>query len=215
MLNATNVVAAFTEHQVERLTGLSKRQLRYWDSTGFFSPAHVEDARGFLYGRLYSFKNIVALRTLAVLRVQHNVPLQHLRKVAERLNHLRDDLWTQTKLWVLNRKVVFENPETGLPQEVVSGQYVIDIPLSRIVDDTRRDVERMRERAAEQIGRIVKERNVVGSAPVIAGTRIPVRAVQSLHEDGYSVQDIIREYPDLTEADVAAAVQHGRASVAA
>ncbi len=101
MLNVSNVVAAFTEEQVERLTGLSKVQLRYWDRTGFFSPAYVEDVPGLPYGRLYSFKNIVGLRTLAMLRVQHNVPLQHLRRVAEKLAHLRDDLWTQTKLWVL------------------------------------------------------------------------------------------------------------------
>lgn len=33
------VVSAFTEEQVSRLTGISHRQLRYWDSTKFFVPS--------------------------------------------------------------------------------------------------------------------------------------------------------------------------------
>jgi uncharacterized protein (DUF433 family) len=211
MLNVSNVVAAFTEEQVERLTGLSKTQLRYWDRTGFFSPAYADDKPGLPYGRLYSFKNIVALRTLAMLRVQHNVPLQHLRRVAERLAHLRDDLWTQTKLWVLKREVVFENPETGLPEVVVSGQYVIDIPLSRIVADTDRDVAKLRERSPDQIGHISRIKGVASNARVVAGTRIHVDSIRRLHEDGYTVEQIIGEYPDLTEADITAVLEDGKA----
>ena len=35
-----NVIAAFSEEHVSRLTGLSKTQLRYWDQTGFFTPSY-------------------------------------------------------------------------------------------------------------------------------------------------------------------------------
>ena len=90
-----SIIAAFSEDQVERLTGLSKAQLRYWDRTGFFAPKLAEEDRRRAYSRLYSFKDVVALRTISVLRNQHNVPLQHLRKVAEKLSHLKDDLWTR------------------------------------------------------------------------------------------------------------------------
>ncbi|WP_367120132.1 DUF433 domain-containing protein [Sphingomonas sp.] len=52
-------------------------------------------------------------------------------------------------------------------------------------------------------------------APTIAGTRIPVVSIQRLHEDGYSTQQIIAEYPRLTRADVKAALTYGQtASVA-
>ena len=103
------------------MVGLSKGRLRYWARTGFFAPSFVEEDGRLPYSRFYSFKDIVALRTLELLRIQNNVPLQHLRKVAEKLSHLRDDLWTKTILFVENRKVVFVNPETQQPQEVVSG----------------------------------------------------------------------------------------------
>ena len=37
-LDISSVIAALSEDQVERITGLTKRQLRYWAKTGFFKP---------------------------------------------------------------------------------------------------------------------------------------------------------------------------------
>jgi uncharacterized protein (DUF433 family) len=208
MLDINNVIAAFSEEQVQRITKLSKSRLRYWHKTGFFVPSVVEDNPRLPYSRFYSFKDIVALRTLEMLRVQNNVPLQHLRKVAEKLAHLKHDLWTKTTLWVLNRKVVFQEPGTGRPREVVSGQYLIRYPLKKVMEATRNDIEAMRRRSESEVGRIAKAQGICHSAFVIAGTRIPASAVRRLHEDGYSVKRIIEEYPDLTPQDVRAALEH-------
>ena len=212
-LDIGNVVAAFSEEQVQRLTGLTPGRLRYWNKTDFFKPSFAEENTRLAYSRFYSFKDIVALRTLEMLRVQNNVPLQHLRKVAERLAHLKDDLWTKTTLFPVNRKVVFVNPETGTPQEVVSGQYVLGVRLQQIIDDTSADIERMRRRDESQVGRITRSRAIAHNSWVIAGTRIPVGAVRRLSEDGYSAEQIIAEYPDLT-ADVRAALAHGSTKAA-
>jgi len=51
MLDISNIIAAFTEEQVERLTGLTKGRLRYWHRTGFFAPAFVEDDLRLPYSR--------------------------------------------------------------------------------------------------------------------------------------------------------------------
>ncbi|MFZ0636773.1 MAG: hypothetical protein WAM08_14730, partial [Candidatus Acidiferrales bacterium] len=83
-----------------RMTGLTIGRLRYWAKTDFFKPSFVEDNPRLPYSKFYSFKDVVALRTLEILRVQNNVPLQQLRIVAERLSHLKDDLWTKTTLFV-------------------------------------------------------------------------------------------------------------------
>src|SRR4051812_8634910 len=160
-LDISNVVAAFSEEQVERMVGLSKGRLRYWARTGFFAPSFVEEDGRLPYSRFYSFKDIVALRTLEMLRVQNNVPLQHLRKVAETLSHLRDDLWTKTTLFVLDRKVAFINPETKRPQEVVSGQYLLGIPLAKVIEDTTADIIKFRKRNEDTIGRVTQHRAVV------------------------------------------------------
>lgn len=213
-LDISNVVAAFSEEQVERITGLSKGRLRYWAKTDFFKPSFVEDDPRLPYSRFYSFKDIVALRTLELLRVQNGVPLQHLRRVAEQLEHLRDDLWTKTTLFVINRKVAFVNPETGQPEEVVSDQYLLGIPLKKVIDDTKAEVVLLRKRPEDSHGKLERHRSVVRNAWVVAGTRIPVGAIKRFHEDGYSAKQIIEEYPDLTPEDIESALRHGEPQAA-
>jgi DNA-binding transcriptional MerR regulator len=61
-------IAAFSEEQVERLTGLNTAQLRYWDRMGFFQPSYAGENRRIAYSRIYSFKDVVGLRTLGLLR---------------------------------------------------------------------------------------------------------------------------------------------------
>jgi uncharacterized protein (DUF433 family) len=208
VLDIGNVIAAFSEEQVERMTGLSKGRLRYWSRTDFFKPSFVEEDLRLSYSRFYSFKDVVALRTLEMLRVQNGVPLQHLRKVAAKLSHLKDALWTQTTLFVVNKEVYFVNPETNRPEGILSGQYVLGIPLKKVIEDTTADIISLSKRRSETVGHLTRNRSIARNAWVIAGTRIPVAAVQRLHEDGFTTVQIVEEYPDLTEADVKAALQH-------
>lgn len=215
MLDISNVLAAFSEEHVNRVTGLSAGRLRYWAKTGFFRPSYVEDDPRLPYSRFYSFKDVVALRTLEMLRVKNGVPLQHLRKVAEKLSHLKDDLWTKTTLYVANRRVVFSDPVTGKPQEVVSGQFVMEYPLVKLIEETTKSIEVAALRSADQFGRISRSRGLNRNAPTISGTRIPIASICRLHEDGYSIDQIIAEYPDLTEEDVKAALSHGGKATAA
>ena len=207
-LDISSVVAAFSEDQVESITGLSKGRLRYWAKTSFFSPSFVEDNPRMPYSRFYSFRDIVALRALEKLRVKDNVPLQHLRKVADELNHLKTNLWADTKLYVFNRRVVLVNHQTGVPEEVLSGQSVLSIVLENAIRDTRTEIAKLRQRSKDSIGKIQKRRFIVRNAWAVAGTRIAVSSIKRLHEDGYSVEQIIEEYPDLTREDVEAALKH-------
>jgi uncharacterized protein (DUF433 family) len=57
---------------------------------------------------------------------------------------------------------------------------------------------------------ISRRRDVMQGLPCVRGTRIPVRAVKSFAAAGYSIPQIIREYPDLTAEQVAAAIAYGR-----
>lgn len=213
-LDISNVVAAFSEEQIERMVGLSKGRLRYWAKTGFFAPSYVDGNGRLPYSRFYSFKDIVALRTLEMLRVKNNVPLQHLRRVAEKLSHLRTDLWTKTTLYVVARKVVLVNPETGKFQEALSGQYLLEIPLKKVIADTTDHVREFQKRPDDTIGRISRSRAVARNSPVVAGTRIPVGSIVRLSEDGYSTAQIISEYPDLTPDDIAAALRYRKEDAA-
>lgn len=55
--------------------------------------------------------------------------------------------------------------------------------------------------------RIVINPRIMRGKPVIKGTRIPVYVVLNLLAEGYDAKKIIKEYPDLTEADVLAAIK--------
>ena len=174
MFGMSDVIAAFSEDHVTRLTGLSKRRLRYWDKTGFFAPSYTDENPQVPFSRIYSFKDVVAVRVLEMLRVQNSVPLQQLRKVAEALASLGDDKWTATKLWVLNKKVIIQPPGMDQPREVITGQYVLPIELRQIISDTDRDIQAMHSRSADFIGRVVKVRGISRNSWTISGTRIRV-----------------------------------------
>ena len=44
---------------------------------------------------------------------------------------------------------------------------------------------------------------------MIAGTRVRVETILHFIEDGYSVDQILKEYPSLTKQDVQAVIDHG------
>jgi uncharacterized protein (DUF433 family) len=89
------------------------------------------------------------------------------------------------------------------------------IPLKKIVADKKRDAEKLRRRPDEKIGKIERSQGVSHNVSVIAGTRIPTGAIRRFKEAGYTVDQIIAEYPDLTPRDVEVALQHEDANAAA
>lgn len=200
-------LAAFTADHVCRLTGLSARQLRYWDKTGFFSPTLLDDFPRRAFGRIYSFRDVVGLRTIAILRNEHRVPLQELRRVGSWLQERHETPWSSLRFALEGRKVVFFDPEAGVAVEPTgAGQEVLPISLQPIAEEMSRAADRLRERNPDQIGQIVQNRYVVHNAPVIDGTRIPTSAIWNFHNAGYTAERIISEYPRLTPADVKAAI---------
>ncbi len=116
---------------------------------------------------------------------------------------------SKTVLYVLGKRVIFHDPNTEQLREVVDGQYIFpSVPLERVFSDTKRDVANINLRPADKIGRVERSRNVSHNAWVIAGTRIATAAIRRFSEAGYSIEQIVREYPDLTPEDVEAALAH-------
>jgi uncharacterized protein (DUF433 family) len=211
-VNAHNIIAAFTEEQVHRLTGVTPRQLRTWDRDGFFVPSLAYEDRSSPYSRLYSFRDVVSLKVISALRNVAKVKLSHLREVKEKLLHLGEDMWSKTTLYILEKRVVFDNPETNAKEEIVSGQGVLQIPLQVITGNMVDAVKAMQERKPAVIGKFEQKRGVAHSQVVIAGTRIPVRSVKAFADAGYSVEQIKQEYPTLTDEDIRAAIKYSAAA---
>jgi uncharacterized protein (DUF433 family) len=200
-------ILALSPDQVCRLTGLTPRQLRYWDDTEFFSPEFREEARRSPLARVYSFRDVVGLRALAVLRKVHRVPLQRLRKVGAVLRTLYDEPWSTLTFYVVGRDVYYQDEhDAAIKRADETGQTIMPFALDRVERDVRAALAELRRRKPAQIGRIDRHRHVAENRPVLAGTRVPTVAVWEFFVAGHPVEAILRQYPQLTERDVRAAV---------
>jgi uncharacterized protein (DUF433 family) len=204
VIDETVVLRAFSIDHAARVTRVSKNRLARWDRAGFFSPEIADEAdRGNPYSRAYSFNDLVGLRVLAVLADKYRVPYPELKAAHDLLKRQADRPWSQVKLTVANRKVVIFD-EAGRPVNVTDGQYSFqEIPLPEIARDVAERAQALRQRDNDQIGVIERHKFIARNAPVLAGTRIPVAAVQSFIEAGYNDAGIVAEYPGLTAFDVA------------
>jgi uncharacterized protein (DUF433 family) len=207
------ILLAFTLEHASRATGISERRIRYWDDTGVLSPSLVDDERGGAYSRIYSFRDLVGLRTIAELRDRFGVSLQGLRAVGERLKRHAGTPWSELRFYVSGRHLFFKDPETELLLSALNpGQIALaaTLDLVRVEQETRRRANRLVERTQDQFGQITQNRYVAGNQVVIAGTRIPTAAIWEFHEAGYDDAAILREYPRLLPIDVRAAIEHQR-----
>jgi DNA-binding transcriptional MerR regulator len=207
---------AFTTEKVRTLTSLSARQLQYWDEQGFLSP-RLRHGQGKGRRRLYDFRDLVSLRVAADLR-HAGISLQLIRKAVEHLRGLDyAQPLSELRFWTWDGRLYFS--EAGTVREARQPAQTIAevlVPLGEIVRDLERGISLLDKR---RHGEIEKRRGALGSKPLVAGTRIPVESIQRLRSDGADDVEIRRLYPDLSTADVHAALaevieprRHRRAS---
>jgi DNA-binding transcriptional MerR regulator len=75
----------FTAHQASKFTGCTPRQLRYWDQIGLVSPSVQGTGGRPGVPRLYSFRDLVALRVVKSL-LDGGMSLQRVRRSWDFLN---------------------------------------------------------------------------------------------------------------------------------
>ena len=187
------------------------RQLGYWDRIGFFSPQYADENRR-AFSRIYSFRDVVGLRTLSLLRNKHGVSLQELQKVGNWLKERYEAPWSSLKFYVWNRRVYFQEPgEHHVVAGRPLGQGAFPIFIREIEQEVENEAKKLRERSPSEIGQVSRNRFIAQNAPILSGTRIPTSAIWSLHEAGYNIEEIIQEYPILTPDDVRVAISHEEA----
>lgn len=197
---------AFTADQLSRLAGISVGRLRYWEKTKAFIPERLERIVSGPYSRIYTFQDLVSLRVIAHLRVNHGIELQQLRNVSNYINDYADQPWSSLAVRVFGSHLEFRDPQS---LKWISanpfGQSSLAIEFEEVSAEAETDARRAMRRAPEQVGSIVRHRNVMSNEYVFDGTRIPVSTVYRLLDASYSHTDILRCYPTLSEADIEAA----------
>jgi uncharacterized protein (DUF433 family) len=202
----------YTAEYVCQLTGLSRGQLRRWERAGLWTASYDDAERRGPYRRLYSLRDVVALRVLALLHAEHRVPLAELPKVANWLARHDEESWDSLELDIVGQRVCLDGDGGADRNRSTTGAAgdVQRVEIRPIVEETRRAVARLRQRPPEDVGRVSQRQDVLGNATVLAGTRIPTAAVWDFHAAGYDTAAILGEYPTLTPADVHAAIAYER-----
>ena len=176
------------------LSGATLRQLSYWRSSRSSEPLLAPQKAS--NGRtLYSFEDVVALRTFVYLRAK-NVSLQRVRKAVENLRKMGElDHLSTYSLVAIGKDVVWRVSDTeavdltGSPGQGLIAQMV-DIIAGFTGPRDREVVPLIYPKPGVKV-----DKEVRGGYPVIEGTRIPFNLVASLVEDGVSPEDISNFYP--------------------
>ena len=72
----------FYSRDIERIFGITNRQLQYWDETGFFKPTQKSARR-----RKYSFMDLIQLKVIHDL-LQKGISLRKIRQSVNNLEHI-------------------------------------------------------------------------------------------------------------------------------
>jgi tetratricopeptide (TPR) repeat protein len=121
----------FSTEDVQRILGLTGKQLDYWDRLGLVSPQKEQG------NRFYDFRDLISLRTVKQL-VENGVPANRLRRalavLRKKLAHVHAPL---AELRVLSdgKDIVVENE--GARLEPLSGQFVLNFEIRELGEKVR------------------------------------------------------------------------------
>jgi uncharacterized protein (DUF433 family)/DNA-binding transcriptional MerR regulator len=176
------------------LSGVTTRQLAYWRKTDVLVPEVSADRPV-----LYSYRDLVALRTFAYLRGDRS--LQSIRRALRTLKDIGETqhlasyrLVTQGRrsiALVKDREAVDLVEQPGQTLTVVKlGDVLRSFPMGDIevpdLDHPRRT--------------ITVDPAIRGGHPVVAGTRVPFEVVAGLVADGVPPEDVAQFYPSVDAA---------------
>jgi len=194
----------FGERSIEQLTGLSRQTLSRWRKEGIFQPTDDLRWAPTRFSWAYSLEDAVALRILATLRREDRVPLDELRAVFARLTEMGEAAWAR-RLWVMDGRVLFDEPRND---DASTPARVIDI--GAVLADVERDAAELRRRNPSTYGKITRNRYVNRNQWTIAGAGVMTKSIRELVEAGYDDARILKAFPALVPADIAAALEHER-----
>jgi DNA-binding transcriptional MerR regulator len=141
-LGRERVEQAFTADQASKLTNCTHHQLRYWDSVGLVSPS-IQRTRGRPgVRRLYSFRDLVALRVVKSL-LDNGMSLQRVRRAWDYLRREGDmeSHLSEVKLVTDGQSIFQVSSDDGeLLDALRQGQLAFFVAIDEITREVEEDV---------------------------------------------------------------------------
>lgn len=149
----------FTAQQATRLTGCTPHQLRYWDKVGLVSPSLQSTGGRPGRRRLYSFRDLVALRVVKSL-LDNGMSVQRVRRAWDYLRRTADmDTHLSEVRLVTDGQTIFAvaKDEEELLDALRQGQLAFFVAINEIARTVEEDVTRFeldRERFLDMLRRV-------------------------------------------------------------
>ncbi|HEX2031264.1 MAG TPA: MerR family transcriptional regulator [Actinomycetota bacterium] len=141
----------FTSHQACRLTGCTPRQLRYWDQIALVRPSVQQTGGRPGVPRLYSFRDLVALRVVKSL-LDGGMSLQRVRRAYDFLRRKAgmEGQLSDVKL-ITDGKSIFKvaRREGEILDALRQGQMAFFVAIDNIVQSIDADVAMFRSDRAQ------------------------------------------------------------------
>ncbi len=150
---------AFTAQQACRLTGCTSHQLRYWDRVKLVQPSIQSTGGRPGKRRLYSFRDLVALRVVRSL-LDNGMSVQRVRRAWDYLRRTADmDSHLSEVRLVTDGQSIFQvaSDEAELVDALREGQLAFFVAIDQIAREVEEDVSRFeldRERFLEMLRRV-------------------------------------------------------------
>ena len=144
---------AFNTKTVCNITGLTNRQVDYWDRTHFIKPS-LKEASGYGTARLYSFNDLVQLKVAKTL-IDKGVYLQKIRKAITWLKKNFPDVekpLAQMKFLTDGETIFVLAKEKGLILDALAkGQLVMAIAIGEIIEELKGEVKKISQDKAYKV----------------------------------------------------------------
>ena len=136
---------SFNTRTVVMITGLTQRQIDYWDRTHFIKPS-VKEASGYGTSRLYSFEDIVQLKVAKTL-IDKGVSLQKIRKA---IIYLKKNFPSAKKplsemRFLTDGETIFvlANKKEKILDTLARGQMVFALAIGELIEEMKGKVEKI------------------------------------------------------------------------
>jgi len=152
-------VDGYTAQQATRLTGCTPHQLRYWDKVALVQPSIQQTGGRPGRRRLYSFRDLVALRVVRSL-LDNGMSIQRVRRAWDYLRRTADmDAHLADVRLVTDGQTIFAvaTDEDELLDALRQGQLAFFIAINEITQTVEDDVTKFeldRERFLEMLRRV-------------------------------------------------------------
>ena len=138
---------SFNTNTVVKLTGLTPRQIDYWDRTHFIKPS-VKEAAGHGTGRLYSFEDVVQLKVARTL-IDKGVSLQKIRKA---INYLKKNFPDVKKplaemRFLTDGETIFvlADKKEKILDTLARGQMVFALAIGELIEELKGELKKINQ----------------------------------------------------------------------